>query len=209
MPKTRLLAPLFAAALIAGCADMPGMPGASPSPASSPAGGGNTPATGNNGGSTNAGAAFYTEGKMWEYNIATSVAGQNTSGTMKIEVSKVTGDKATLTVSSNMGGTNTSHSTEVNVNEPGGVANTQAQGDITPTKVGMESVTVPAGTFNAEKWTYASSDENGEGTGTYWLAEGIGMVKQVQTIKPKNAPSVPGMNLDLSSTTTLELKSYK
>lgn len=205
MHKTRLLAPLFAAALIAGCGDMPAMPGASPSPA----GGTNTPANGNTGGSTNAGAAFFTEGKMWEYNIATSVAGQNTSGTMKMEVTKVTGDKATLTVSSNMGSTNTSHTTEVDINEPGGVANTQTQGDVTPVKAGMESVTVPAGTFNAEKWTYSSSDENGEGTGTYWLAEGIGMVKQVQTIKPKSAPSVPGMNLDLSSTTTLELKSYK
>lgn len=160
-------------------------------------------------------AAFFTKGKVWEYGMATNAAGTAMAGDLKIEVSDVSGDTATIKTTVAMAGQPaTTNTSTVKLNEPDALAKAQASGngDFRQVSSGKESVTVPAGTYNATKTVLTRSDDQSDSTVTYWIDDAVGMVKEIVEVKPKTAmPNIPGMpaGMDFSSKTTIELKSVK
>lgn len=212
----KLIAPaLLAAVLMTGCLPTanPAATNANPSaaPSTAPSAGTNT------GANTGAAAAFFANGRSWDYTMNTTAAGQAFNGTFKIEVSEVKDGKATLKVTTNMPpAAPTTNVSTVDVNDSNGFNSQSKIGTSTPKSTSTESVTVPAGTFTATKNVYEQTDANAMTTIESWIVDGVGMVKQTQTTKPTgaapNIPNIPGMpaggGFDLTATTKIELTKF-
>ena len=215
MAPKKLLTPLLLLAIAtAGCTPAAGV-GANVDATASTGGNTAAPTTGGNA----AAQAYYAAGRMWEYSMKTVTAGNTMNGTIKIEVSEVKDGKATLKVTTTMPpAAAMTHTSTVDVNDQSGF-NSALQSGQNPGAPALkatstESVSVPAGTYTATKHTYEHAQDGATGTLESWLADGVGMVKQVQTMKPSTAsmPSVPGMpggmTMDLSTTVTMELVKF-
>jgi hypothetical protein len=173
---------------------------------SSPAPGASSAPTGTNVGVNPAG--IFMMGRKWTYNMTSVAAGQTSGGTFALECTGVSGNTATIKTTASIAGHDSTSTSTITINGSGNsFTSINAKGDsATPTlsSTKAESVTVPAGTFNTTRYTYTSSDANADSTTDQWIADGVGMVKMVTMAKPKT--TVAGM--DLSSTTTMELKDY-
>jgi hypothetical protein len=124
------------------------------------------------------------------------------------ECTAINGDTATIkfTMTGGPGGETTSTSTVKTNAVPSSNGQAMPAGT-TVTEKGTESVTVAAGTFaNAKKFVSTTSDSNADTTSDQWVDPEIGLVKMVTLIKPKMAAPVAGF--DLTSTMTMELKSF-
>jgi hypothetical protein len=153
-------------------------------------------------------------GRKWTYTMATKAAMVNTGGELTIEVVKVDATTATIKTNSTIAGVTTANETTVNRTGSNAWASMNIGGDTngsTLTATSNETVTVAAGTFACTKLTYATTSAQGNGTVDIWLNPDKGMVKEIVTIKPTVAASlpagIPGLNLDLTVVTTIELKS--
>lgn len=166
------------------------------------------------------GSGMFLNGRKWVYSLVTKAAGLTTNGELTIAVTDVTADKATLTTSGTVAGvaspTNTT-TVELKANNPWASMNIGGNGTSGgPTATGEETITVAAGTFACTKMTYASNSASATGTVDFWVNKDKGMIKEIVTMKPNVAASLPaglpaglagGLNLDLNTTTTIELKS--
>jgi hypothetical protein len=206
--SNKLIPALLVSALLAGCtASASGTVGANASPSAMPSGGTNTTVGGTVGGAVDS-AAYFAAGRVWDYTIASSSAGQNFSGTFKIEVSDVSNGKATVKTTFNMppaaASTNT---TTVDVNNKNAFSTDPNVANSQPKSTSTESVTVPAGTYTATKYVYDTSKDGATGTVEMWIVDGVGMVKQMQTMKPAAPAGLPA-GIDLTSTTKIELTKF-
>jgi hypothetical protein len=202
--SNKLIPALLVSALLAGCtASASGTVGANTSPSAMPSSG-----TGTVGGAVDS-AAYFAAGRMWEYATATTAAGQNYAGTIKIEVSSIADGKATVKTTINMPPSvnNATNTATVDVNSKDAFNTNPAISGKEPKSMTPESVTVPAGTFNATKYVWDFSDASGTGTVESWIVDGVGMVKQMQTQKPNLPAGVP-MTVDVSSSTKIELTKF-
>jgi hypothetical protein len=150
-------------------------------------------------------------------NTATYSVGQQISGTEFFSLScpavKV-GTKWTYTalnnevsleiIAKNSDGTYTSRSTttsgpvkEFTSTSPNG--NTESTDNMTITYQGTESVTVPAGTYNAFKGTTTRTDSGATTKLTFWMDKSVG------TVKVKSETSVSGFNVNVDTV----LKEFK
>jgi hypothetical protein len=203
MSKNLIAPALLAALLVAGCtasANVGANVGTSPAPGSSTA-----PSAGVGVGTA---AGYYKVGRKWVYDITTVAAGTTQKSTQSWECTAVTGDTATIkfTMSGGPGGEVTSTSTVKTNAVPSSNGKALPEGT-TVTDKGTESVTVAAGTFaNAKKFVSTTDDANATTTNDQWVDPEIGLIKMVSLIKPKMASPVAG--LDLTSTMTMELKSF-
>lgn len=181
----------------------------------------NTPTGGNTGAnpgtSTGAAQAFFATGRSWDYTMATTTAGQTMNGSFKIAVSEVKDGKATITTTVTMPpAAATTNTSTVDVNDQSAFNSQTKVAGSTPKSTTKESVTVPAGAFDATKYVYEQDDANATTTVESWIVDGVGMVKQHQTTKPKadsmpNIPNIPGMpagGLDLSVVVKIELQKF-
>jgi hypothetical protein len=183
--------------------------GQSPAPAASaPA---NTPAS-TTPGTPVVGDGVFVAGRKWTYGLVTKAAGTTIGGDIAIEVAELTADKATIKTTATIAGATTSNSTTVDrkANNPWSSLNiggNSASGG--PTASSDETITVAAGTFACTKMTYVSNSAQGNGTVDFWVNKDKGMIKEVVTMKPTVAASLPAGfgGLDLTTTTTIELKS--
>jgi hypothetical protein len=160
-----------------------------------------------------AGSDPFIAGRKWTYTLATKAAGLNTGGELTIEVAKVDATTATIRTTSSIAGATTSNETTVNRTGHNAWASMNIGGGTngsTPTATANETVTVAAGTFACTKLTYTTTSATGNGTVDIWLNQDKGMVKEIVTIKPTVAASLPaglpGLSLDMTVTTTIELK---
>jgi hypothetical protein len=182
----------------------------------------NATASANANASVGTASGMFASGRKWHYGIATKAAmGVNTSGDLIIEVANVNGSKATLKTTVTLAGVTTNNSTEVDTsgNNPWASVNVGANANVgtsAPAKTSEESVTVAAGTFACTKLTYVVADAQADSTVDIWLNKDKGMVKEIVTVKPKVAAALPaglpagltgGLNMDMTVTTTIELKS--
>lgn len=196
-----ILAGVAAVALLTGCAGgLPGIPGLS-------AGGGGTTAAPDL-------KALYVAGRKWEYNVTT---GSLPTDTMSIEVTEVSGTKATIKTT--IKGTSTTSTVDTADKDAfskmsGAQTAVQAGAQTTVGQSITESVTVPAGTYSCVKTTSTSTYSQGgvssTSTSETWINSGVGLVKAVTNVKtslPAGMPAVPGMGADVKN--TMELKSFK
>lgn len=198
--KKLILAGIAGVALLAGCAG--GIPGLTAG-----AGGGGSAAAPDM-------KALYVAGRKWEYDIVT---GSTPKETMTIEVTEVSGTKATIKTT--LKGTSTTSTVDTADKDAftkmsGAQAAAQAGAQTSVGASVTESVTVPAGTYSCVKTTstttYSQGGVSSTSTSETWINSGVGLVKAVTTVKttlPAGMPAVPGMGADVKN--TMELKSFK
>jgi hypothetical protein len=157
------------------------------------------------------GTDAFAMGRKWVYALTTKAATVNTTGEITIEVVSVTADQATIKVTSTVGGVTTSNSSTVARNSANPWAGVNLSGSANtnvPTATSQETISVMAGTFACTKNTFDISKSGVAGTADMWFNSTQGLVKQVMTIKPALPAGLPaGFSFDLTSVTTLELKS--
>lgn len=209
-------------ALLLGC-DMP-MPG-QPATTQSPAPGASSSPSGGTTVGTGAALNYWKLGRKWEYTLSVQAAGTTTGGTVAWEVTKIEGNMVTLKTTTKVGSTPevVSESTfDASKQESAAMANQGSDVTMTLESTTKEAVTVPAGTYpNATKYVYKMSGK-ASGTSTAWVDDAVGLVKSVSSTQV-DAPQMPqlpgglpggvtlpgGGSLDLSSNSTMELKSFQ
>jgi hypothetical protein len=199
------------AVLIAGCdgtmptgqQDKPLTPGSTSSAA---------PTTG-----TSTGSDPFVAGRKWTYGITTKAAMLNTSGDMTLEVADLTADKATIKTTVTIAGVTNSNTTTVDRKASNPWASMDLSGSGTGTSVtaaGDETITVTAGSFPCTKYTATINQAPATGTVDFWLNKDKGLIKEIVTTKVNVAANLPagmampgGLSTDMTTTTTIELKS--
>lgn len=142
------------------------------------------------------GSALFTETRTWTYALTSVEKGETRRGTYGISVVKVDGDKVLARLSTHYPGDGPAQELTVVGKRYAKVpfapwAPTIAFADFevpeaqaNPTR---ESVTVPAGTFMADRYEFDVPSLRSccldQGHVTMWLAGGYGMVKQIGTLK--------------------------
>lgn len=129
--------------------------------------------------------------KKISYDLTTETMGVSMTGRITTEFVKVTADEVTVKTTTTFAGQTNEVTTTSKLHDGAYVPSSGSAGEPSNmTKVGTESVTVKAGTFNADKYTFSDSGVNA----TYWISDGL-VIKSVTTASQQGVTSKTTMEL--------------